>query len=99
MLDATTLPNMAVAGTYTVKGSYEGFAFQFDVIVEDLRATSIEVLSLPNTVVYGHRATPADFDLTGGKIKVNYSDGSFEEVAMDALCLAPKIHKIGRLAK
>jgi len=49
MLTADTLPNMSIAGTYTVSGSYQGFSFSFAVTVSAVEATGIELqLAQPN---------------------------------------------------
>ena len=83
MLDSTSY-NMATAGTYTVTGSYNGYAFSFEITVQNLVATSIELATAPTTSVYGHRDSLSTLDVTGGKIKVNYSNGTFALVDMTA---------------
>lgn len=49
MLDETTLPDMNTAGEYTVKGTYEGFEFEFTVNVIDESAQSISLNGSPRT--------------------------------------------------
>lgn len=89
MLDATTLPNFAQAGTYTVKGSYEGFDFQFDVVVQDISISSISIHTMPTKTEYTHRDGLATLDLTGGKLLVTYTDSSTEVVDMESSMLPP----------
>ncbi len=84
MLDASTLPNTSVAGIYTVKGTYEGCDFSFIVEVMEKVIGSISVATMPNVTTYTHRDTPATFDLVGGKISVNYTNGTNELVDMTA---------------
>ena len=83
MLDSASY-NMAQAGTYTVTGSYNGYAFSFEITVQNLVATSIELATAPTTSVYGHRDSLSTLDVTGGKIKVNYDNGTFALVDMTA---------------
>ena len=87
MLDATTLPDFTTAGTYTVKGSYEGFAFQFDVQVKDIQVKSIAIDTQPSKLVYTHRDNFETLDLTGGKLQVTYTDDSFITIDMDETML------------
>lgn len=78
MLDATTFPNMEVAGSYPVKGSYNGYEFTFTVVVEDKVATAIEIETMPDKTSYNHRMTLDDLDVTGGKLRVDYNNGTHE---------------------
>ena len=80
MLDATSY-DMATAGNYTVKGSYQGFEFEFAVTVQAVVVSSIQLETAPTTSTYGHRDNLTTLDVTGGKVKVNYNNGTFEELA------------------
>ena len=88
MLDATSY-NMAQAGTYTVTGSYDGFAFSFEIQVTAQAIASIAMASNPTKTTYTHRDGLATLDLTGGKVRVNYSDGTYEDFDLDASMLPP----------
>ena len=87
MLDTTTLPDFTTAGTYTVKGSYEGFEFSFDVIVKDITVTNVAIGKMPNKTTYNYNQGLEDLDLTGGTILVTYNDGSTIEYDMDSTML------------
>ena len=87
MLDATTIPDFTTAGNFTVKGSYQGYEFSFDVAVSSKEVVSIAVEAAPTKTTYTHRQGLKDIDLTGGKIRVNYSDETYEVVDMDASML------------
>ena len=78
MLDASTIPAFDTAGTYTVKGNYNGYQFSFDIVVSDKIVTSIAVESNPTKTTYTHRDNLSTLDLTGGKVRVNYSTGESE---------------------
>ncbi len=87
MLDPTTLPDFTTANTYTVKGSYEGFNFQFDVQVKDISVKSIAIGTMPTTTVYGHRDSYESLDLTGGTLVITYTDDSTITIDMDSSML------------
>lgn len=82
MLDAATLPDMNSAGEYTVKGQYNGFNFEFKVVVEAKEVSSIEIDTLPDLTEYNQRCSLKTIDLTGGKIKVNYTNNTSEIIDM-----------------
>ena len=88
MLDATSY-DLTTAGTYTVKGSYEGFEFSFDISVSDRVVTGIQVINQPTKTTYTHRDGLSTLDLTGGKVRVTYSTGEYEDVDLDASMLPP----------
>jgi len=80
MLDASTIPTFTAAGNFTVKGTYQGYEFSFDVAVTDKAVASIAVETAPTKATYTHRQGLKDVDLTGGTLRVNYSDGTHEVV-------------------
>ncbi|MBO5867181.1 MAG: hypothetical protein J6Q55_03945, partial [Clostridia bacterium] len=88
MLDATSF-DMATAGTQTVRGSYQGYDFSFDILIFAKEVTGIEIVSQPTKTTYTHRDGLATLDLTGGKVRVNYSDATYEDFDMDASMLPP----------
>ena len=87
MLDATTIPAFDTAGTFTITGNYNGYAFSFDVVVSDKAITSIAIEANPTKTTYTHRDGLANLDLAGGKLRVTYSTGDSEVVDMDASML------------
>jgi len=87
MLDASTIPTFTQVGTFTVKGSYQGYEFSFEVVISDKMVDSIAVETAPTKSTYTHRDSLTTLDLTGGKLRVNYSDGTHEVVDMDASML------------
>ena len=87
MLDASTIPTFATAGTFTVKGSYNGYEFSFDVVVADKIIKSVTIEQMPSKATYNHRQGISDVDLAGGKLRVTYSNDEYEIVDMDATML------------
>ena len=87
MLDASTIPTFTQVGTFTVKGSYQGYEFSFEVVISDKMVDSIAVETAPTKSTYTHRDSLLTLDLTGGTIRVNYNDGTHEVVDMDASML------------
>lgn len=83
MLDATTIPDFTTAGTYTIKGSYNGYEFSFDIVVADKIVSSVTIESMPTKSTYTHRQGLEDLDLTGGKLRVTYSNDEYEIVDME----------------
>ena len=84
MLDPTTIPDTNVEGDYTVKASYLGREFTFDVSVLDKRITSI-ALENPLTGAPYDYVTGKDeltTELVGAFIVVNYNMGEPELVAI-----------------
>ena len=82
MLDANTIPAFDTAGTFTITGNYNGYAFSFDVVVSDKAITSIAIETNPTKTTYTHREGLETLDLAGGKLRVTYSTGEFEVVDM-----------------
>lgn len=67
------------AGTYTLTVSYGGFQETYKITVEK-KPTKLTITSMPKTMY-----VVADLlDVTGGKLKYEYNDGSFIEFDMDA---------------
>ncbi len=89
MLDANTIPTFTTAGTFTVTGSYEGFTFSFEVQISSRAVAGIVMEANPNKTTYTHRDGLATLDLTGGKIRINYTDGEYEVIDLDASMLPP----------
>ena len=87
MIDLTTIPDFKTEGTFTVKGSYEGFNFEFEVVIESKKVSAISIDTAPSKLVYGHRDSLSTIDLTDGTILVEYSDGTYDVVAIDASML------------
>ncbi|MBR6687897.1 MAG: bacterial Ig-like domain-containing protein [Clostridia bacterium] len=84
MLDPTTIPDTNVEGDYTVKASYLGREFTFDVSVLDKRITSI-ALENPLTGApydYVNGKDTLTTELVGAFIVVNYNIGEPELVAI-----------------
>ena len=82
MIDATSY-DMTTAGNYTVKGNYNGYQFSFDIVVSNKIVTSIAVETNPTKTTYTHRDNLSTLDLTGGKVRVNYSTGESEVVDLE----------------
>ena len=87
MLDTTTIPDFKTEGSFTVKGSYEGFEFEFVVTVESKKVSGIIVETMPSKLVYGHRDSLETLDLTGGELLLEYSNGTYETIPMDSSML------------
>ena len=73
--------------SFTVKGTYEGFNFEFEVVVESKKVTGISIDTMPTKLTYGHRDSLETIDLTDGKILVEYSNNTYDVVAIDASML------------
>lgn len=87
MIDQTTIPDFKTEGTFTVKGSYEGFNFEFEVVVESKKVSAISIDTAPSKLIYGHRDSLSTIYLTDGKILVEYSNGTYDVVDIDASML------------
>ena len=75
MLTASTLPNMSVAGTYVVNGTYQDFNFSFTVTVSALQATGVE-LQLAQANANYVRTTNFDGYVNA---RVNFNNGTSTE--------------------
>ncbi len=87
MLDETTLPNMEAPGEYIVKGKHNDLEFEFKVTVENKEVESIELTTLPDLTEYNQRCKLDVIDVTGGKLTVYYTNGTFEiiDLSIDML--------------
>lgn len=70
----------STAGTKTIMVSYMGKTATFAVTVKDKSLVSISVYSNPTKTNYIEGKD--NLDLTGGKIKLSYADGSYEIIDM-----------------
>ena len=86
MLDSTSY-NMAVAGNYTVTGSYQGYAFSFDITVEQPAPTYSFVA--PTKLAY---KVGEALDLAGAQVLV---DGTPVEVTAEMLDQVPTFTAAG----
>ena len=87
MIDPNTIPDFKTEGTFTVKGTYEGFNFEFEVVVESKKVTGISIDTMPTKLTYGHRDSLETIDLTDGKILVEYSNNTYDVISIDASML------------
>ena len=78
MLDASTVPDMSKGGNFTVKGSYNEFEFSFEIVVvpQSAELYGIELAVAPQVTTYSHRDGIDTIDLTGGRLKLVYTDES-----------------------
>gem|GEM_PF-362518 len=77
MCDVVNVGN--TLGSKTVTVIYGGKTSSFDITVVDKTIVSIEVLTTPDQVIYKEGL---GINVAGGKIKVNYDNGTFEEKDM-----------------
>lgn len=84
MLDSNTIPSMDVAGEYTVKGSYEGFDFSFNVTVTSKKVLSIELDGNLAKTNFHIRESFDDVKTEIGKLQliVYYNEGELETIAI-----------------
>ena len=82
MLDATTLPNMDQAGTYTVKGSVENFDFSFQITVH----ANPDVVAFVSPAKLDYKAGET-MDLTGASITINGTKYDITADMLDATTL------------
>lgn len=68
-------------GQTSVTISYEGKTVEQKITVEEKKISNITVSNLPNKVTYIQNEE--ELDLKGGKIKVEYNDGTNEEIEMN----------------
>ena len=73
MLDA--VPSTAAGGKYTVTGSYNGFAFSYEIEVLTFELSFVA----PTKTMYGEGES---LSLAGAKVVYTYSDNSTKEVAV-----------------
>jgi hypothetical protein len=82
MIDKTTVPNFKTAGDYIVKGVCDGYEFSFNITVINREVSSLTIENSPEKTLYGHRDKYGELDFTGGKLRVSYTDGTFEIIDM-----------------
>ncbi len=64
--------SFTASGTQKVTVTYDGFTLTQNVVVEDVKAVGIEVVSLPNSTSFTYKENP---DFTGLSVKVTYNNG------------------------
>ena len=79
-LDMVSGYDKTKSGTQTLTVKYKGFSVTFKVTVEEPKATSISVSSLPKTKYF----LDDPLDISGGKVTVTYANGNTGIIDMTA---------------
>ncbi len=77
------VPDFYSAGIKTVTVSYGGKTTSFTVTVESITVTSVSVKTKPNDLNY---FVGESLNTAGLKLKVNYSDGTYEDITSGFTC-------------
>ena len=82
MLDASTIPTFEEAGQFTVKGSYEGFSFEFDITINErpVYLADIEVKVAEELVAYTRSMDVAQY-ITCREVYSNNTTGDWYEIS------------------
>ena len=72
--------NNTILGQQTLTVTYEGNTATFEVTIVAKELVSIEIAQQPNKVAYIQNYE--ELDVTGGKIRLTYNDGTTEEIDM-----------------
>lgn len=68
--------DMNVAGKYVIQFTHDGKTYQYTILVSEGVLDHIEIISMPDKTVYSHRQGIEDLDLTGGKVRLVFTDGA-----------------------
>jgi hypothetical protein len=68
--------DMNVGGEYVIQFTYEGETFEYTILVSEGVLDYIEIASLPTKTVYSHREGIENLDLSGGKLRLVFTDGA-----------------------
>lgn len=84
LIDGEETDTFTRAGTIYVTFSYFGHTTDFLVTVQDVKATKLEIVSLPADQPRGSEAV----DLSAGLLRVTYNNGEVKDFAMDDVAVS-----------
>lgn len=92
--DMFNMPDMSKIGNQTITVNYRGMTTNFEILIKDKTLVNISVSTLPDKTEY---IEGEDLDVSGGKLLLNYDNGSSEIIGITLAMCSVDMSKPGQV--
>ena len=92
--DMFNMPDMSKIGNKTITVNYRGMTTNFEILIKDKTLVNISVSTLPDKTEY---IEGEDLDVSGGKLLLNYDNGSSEIIGITLAMCSVDMSKPGQV--
>ncbi len=92
--DMFNMPDMSKIGNQTITVNYRGMTTNFEILIKDKTLVNISVSTLPDKTEY---IEGEDLDVSGGKLLLNYDNGSSEIIDITLAMCSVDMSKPGQV--